>query len=70
MATPTGPDAAEELERLRAELGELRARIERLEDLLAPRAAAMPPEEAMPDDATGIEPGEAWGLKPPGGGPR
>jgi hypothetical protein len=76
MATPGGGKLAEELDRLRAEVDALHARLAELEAFvgLGRRAGAPPPAEAGPDlappdmapPAPTIEPGEPWGLKPRG----
>ena len=62
----TAPDARDVMiAALEAELAALRARIEALEAMVfGAAAAAMPPDEAAPE----IEPGESWGLNPPGQG--
>lgn len=63
MTMPDPRDA--EIAELRAEIAELRARLAALEDFvgMGGHAAAAPSD----DDALEIEPGEAWGLRPPGG---
>jgi hypothetical protein len=65
MTAPDPRDA--EIEALREEIAELRARIGALEDFvgLGGRAAAAPPDEPK----TAIEPGAPWDLKPPGAEP-
>lgn len=69
MTAPAPDPRDAEIAALREEIAELRARVGALEDLvgLGGRAAAAPPDEAEPDEAAGIEPGEPWDLRPPGG---
>jgi hypothetical protein len=66
MTTPDPRDA--EIAALREEIEELRARLRAIERQLGigQRKRAKPPmREDQPPEA-GIEPGEPWGLKPPG----
>jgi hypothetical protein len=63
------PDRDAEIVALLAEIAALRARVEALESMVfGATAAAMPPDEAGPEEATRLEAPEPWNLGPPGRG--